>query len=249
MKKLNLKSLAKEMGFREKVKLIFEDSNRRYDTRGKESVLNVGEEEAFLINFRKNRVVDAFNDLVDLFNIVRFCVADVDMARVRLELAASIVREYMLMRSLIYAQGIIGDKDDFDIGLFMEKDEKIVPDLALESGCLRIIQMNKYARSALFVIAEAEGRAEMSLVSAEDSKILRKAESCLRELEVLGDGLGFIKICYDIAVNDGHDLEKFFCPDFLRLARGEKEVFYLNDEDEKKALAKLDKALGGAPLT
>ncbi|HLL60221.1 MAG TPA: hypothetical protein VK338_00745 [Candidatus Nitrosocosmicus sp.] len=93
---LDLKKLSKGMHILDKMKLLFEDTNRQAETDGKESVLTPQEREAIITDARKNGEINEIRRVHEFYVASTYIGIDMEMTELSLHLAMSYLERILL---------------------------------------------------------------------------------------------------------------------------------------------------------
>jgi hypothetical protein len=92
--------MIKEMTLKDKAKLLFADSNHKYETKGEKRLLTPEEEEAIVEDCHKKHQIGELNELVMLSNLTTFAIADVHINMLNFELVMSRINTWVTIIAL-----------------------------------------------------------------------------------------------------------------------------------------------------
>jgi len=96
MTNFDLKKLAKGMHLRDKMKLLFEDSNKQAETNGKESILTPQERDSIIMDARRNDQIRELRKVSELYYLSNLIIIDLDIAYLTLLLAITSLEKQLI---------------------------------------------------------------------------------------------------------------------------------------------------------
>lgn len=247
MKKLKIKTMARDMSLKDRAKLILTDTIRKAETGGLEGVLDYGEEDALVNACRNDGTIDDLNRIIALYNMANLLMADIEIFTLRLQLIISRVETYLY---LIAYQCCYDD--DYD-GVFIDvEDGGFVPNELLQKLFVRCIVAAKKVKEVLMSMDYIFELAGMVLLGNEDQGKVKETEVVLQEFIKLDGGIGVMKLFKNM-IEEGvvkrNDFKEKMVYDFL----GGKcdEVLELDDKDRNRLKDRVDCLLAkkGCPIT
>ncbi len=248
MKNINFKTLARGMSFEDMAILMFKDVNLKNSSGGNNCLLNPGEEEALLKECRKRGDIPSLNKLIDIFNLTRLAIADVQMSIVSLDLAISRIEAYVLMLYLQDSSVLTMGENAGVCSLFVGDDgEGSFPDEGLQLFFVNFIDAVKKLKSTLYLVQYAENLAGIDFVSDEDRCVLSSGKEKLEEVEVLPNLLAVIRVFKPFLEAGELKREGFVDKKIIQLIGQDKTVFEISEEEKKRLEEKLDRLIEGRP--
>ena len=245
MKKLNIKSMAKDMNFKDRAKLIFADCIRRGETGWKESVLQSGEEEALVAACREEGRVSELNRLVALYNMANLGRADVQLSMTKLQLVIARIETYLC----VY---LSGHEKNRERTIFAELEKGgFVPNNVLQDVFVRVFNLSKYVDRSCFTIEYIFELADMILLGDGDLEIIKEAKEVLQEVLDLEGLIGAMRIFAGMVQCGATERKDYTNKELYDLLNGKVEVAKLNDEEKESAKRKVGRFLAdrGHPIT
>jgi len=96
MTNFDLKKLAKGMNLNDKMKLLFEDSNKQAETNGKESILTPQERDSIITDARRNDQIREIRRVNELYYLSNLIVIDLDVTYLTLLLAITSLEKQLM---------------------------------------------------------------------------------------------------------------------------------------------------------
>jgi hypothetical protein len=246
MKKLKIKTMAKDMALKDRAKLIFADCIRRAETQGEECVLEPGEEDSLVDACRKEGSVGELNRLVSLYNMANIIMSDVQLSTLKLQLVISRIETYLYFLSCSRL------KEKNHDGIFVDvEDGGFVPNDLLQLIFIRSFEAVKYVQSSCLSLEYTFELAGITLLGEEDMKLIEEAKRVLNDFLKLEGVIGAMKIFSNMIKNGvvkRKDYKQKILYDFLN---GKMEVVELNAEEREGVKCKIKRLIAreGHPIT
>jgi len=96
MTNFDLKKLAKGMNLRDKMKLLFEDSNKQAETNGKEFILTPQERDSIIADARRNDQIRELRKVNELYYLSNLIVIDLDIVYLTLLLSITSLEKQLM---------------------------------------------------------------------------------------------------------------------------------------------------------
>ncbi|MCX6734513.1 MAG: hypothetical protein NTZ25_01220 [Candidatus Peregrinibacteria bacterium] len=270
MKDFNFKKMAPDMSFQDKVKLLFADWNLRKGTHGKERLITLQEEKAMIDDIQKKNQIDAYNRLVDLYNMSNFLVLDIQTSILSLKLSMEKIRAQALA-IVLHGQSIdqletliftISDSQTKSIkelekkiktntwngllSLFQPQDgpeslETREPNHNIQMLFERLVKSTKALLRNLYSSAYIIEKSQIDFLRMEQQELILEAKEQIRYVEELDGLLGILTIYKKHYELGLMRKENFTRPIFLEMMLDYKKVFQLTDEEKSEVEAEIDK--------
>lgn len=258
------------MSFQDKVKLLFADWNLRKGTHGKERLITLQEEKAMIDDIQKKNQIDAYNRLVDLYNMSNFLVLDIQTSILSLKLSMEKIRAQALA-IVLHGQSIdqletliftISDSQTKSIkelekkiktntwngllSLFQPQDgpeslETREPNHNIQMLFERLVKSTKALLRNLYSSAYIIEKSQIDFLRMEQQELILEAKEQIRYVEELDGLLGILTIYKKHYELGLMRKENFTRPIFLEMMLDYKKVFQLTDEEKSEVEAEIDK--------